>query len=58
MRDVSRAEIIPTPRGALAFFQLEGAPEMLARISGSNHQHPDYDTAEWPPTGQNEGFHG
>jgi len=24
-------------------------PKMLARISGSNHQHPDHDTAEWPP---------
>jgi len=24
-------------------------PEMLTRISGSNHQHPDHDTAEWPP---------
>jgi hypothetical protein len=24
-------------------------PEMLARIAASNHQHPDHDTAEWPP---------
>ena len=24
-------------------------PGMLSRISGSNHQHPDHDTAEWPP---------
>ena len=24
-------------------------PEMLARISNSNHQHPDHDTAVWPP---------
>jgi hypothetical protein len=24
-------------------------PEMLRRISGSNHQHPDHDTAAWPP---------
>jgi hypothetical protein len=30
---VSRAEVMPTPRGDLAFFQLDGAPEMLARIA-------------------------
>jgi len=24
-------------------------PDMLARISGSNHQHPDHDTPVWPP---------
>ncbi len=23
-------------------------PQMLERISGSNHQHPDHDTAAWP----------
>ena len=23
--------------------------QMLARISGSNHQHPDHDTVAWPP---------
>jgi len=22
-------------------------PAMLAKISGSNHQHPDHDTAQW-----------
>jgi hypothetical protein len=26
-------------------------PAMLRRISSSNHQHPDYDTAVWPPEG-------
>jgi hypothetical protein len=30
---VSRTEIVPTSRGGLAFFQLDGAPEMLARIA-------------------------
>ncbi len=24
-------------------------PEMLAKISGSNHQHPDHGTDEWVP---------
>jgi hypothetical protein len=24
-------------------------PEMAAAIARSNHQHPDHDTAEWPP---------
>jgi hypothetical protein len=24
-------------------------PAMLARISGSNRQHPDHDTGSWPP---------
>ena len=33
-------------------------PAMLARISGSNHQHPDHDTADWPPAGQHGGQHG
>jgi len=28
-----------------------GDPAMLARISGSNHQHPDHDTAIWPMSG-------
>ena len=27
-------------------------PEMLAKISGSNHQHPDNDTAQWPLAGK------
>lgn len=26
----------------------EDAPELAARIAGSNHQHPDHDTAVWP----------
>ena len=25
-------------------------PEMLRRIRSTNHQHPDHDTAVWPPT--------
>jgi hypothetical protein len=28
--------------------EADGA-EAVARISNSNHQHPDHDTAEWPP---------
>ena len=27
-------------------------PAMLARISGSNHQHPDHETAVWPVRGE------
>ena len=27
-------------------------PEMLHRISSSNHQHPDHDTDHWPPAGR------
>ncbi|HZP21777.1 MAG TPA: GFA family protein [Bauldia sp.] len=27
----------------------EDNPELTARIAASNHQHPDHDTAEWPP---------
>ena len=27
----------------------DGPPEMYARIKATNHQHPDHDTAEWPP---------
>jgi hypothetical protein len=30
-------------------------PAMAAAIAGSNHQHPDHDTAHWPPAG---GAHG
>ena len=26
------------------------APELAQRIRASNHQHPDHDTAVWPPT--------
>ena len=25
------------------------APELAAAIAATNHQHPDHDTAEWPP---------
>jgi len=32
-QQVSRAEVMPTPRGGMAFFQLDGAPEVLARIA-------------------------
>jgi hypothetical protein len=28
------------------------APDELARISGSNRQHPDHDTETWPPEGR------
>ena len=28
-----------------------GNPAMLARIADSNRQHPDHDTAQWPPRG-------
>src|SRR5437868_2047217 len=27
----------------------EDAPELAVQIAGSNHQHPDHDTAVWPP---------
>ena len=27
----------------------QDAPELAARIAASNHQHPDHDTAVWPP---------
>jgi hypothetical protein len=27
----------------------DAAPERLAAIRGSNRQHPDHDTAAWPP---------
>lgn len=27
----------------------EEAPEIAAAIAASSHQHPDHDTAEWPP---------
>lgn len=30
----------------------EDEPELAARIAASNHQHPDHDTAEWPPVGK------
>jgi hypothetical protein len=30
---VSRTEVMPTPRGGLAFFKLDGAPEMIGRIA-------------------------
>jgi hypothetical protein len=26
-------------------------PALAARIAASSHQHPDHDTAEWPPRG-------
>jgi hypothetical protein len=26
-------------------------PELAAKIAASNHQHPDHDTAVWPPRG-------
>ena len=29
----------------------EDNPEFAARIAASNHQHPDHDTATWPPGG-------
>jgi hypothetical protein len=29
----------------------EDEPELADRISRSNHQHPDHDTAAWPPAG-------
>jgi hypothetical protein len=27
----------------------QDAPDLAAAIAASNHQHPDHDTAEWPP---------
>ena len=27
----------------------EVAPDLAARVKASNHQHPDHDTATWPP---------
>ena len=27
----------------------EDSPELAAKIAASNHQHPDHDTAVWPP---------
>src|SRR6185295_13236878 len=32
-------------------------PELTAKIAASNHQHPDHDTAEWPPRGGLHGSH-
>jgi hypothetical protein len=29
----------------------EEDPELTAKIAAANHQHPDHDTAEWPPGG-------
>jgi hypothetical protein len=30
----------------------EDNPELAAKIAASNHQHPDHDTAVWPPGGR------
>jgi len=30
----------------------EDNPELTAKIAASNHQHPDHDTAVWPPGGR------
>jgi hypothetical protein len=30
----------------------DGNPELVAKIAASNHQHPDHDTAVWPPRGR------
>jgi len=29
----------------------EDTPDLAAKIAASNHQHPDHDTAVWPPAG-------
>ena len=39
------AGLVTTPGDAPTY---KDDPQMLARISGSNHQHPDHDTDEWP----------
>ena len=33
----------------------EDNPELAAKIARTNHQHPDHDTAVWPPAGGSRG---